>query len=83
MTTVEADNQWNLDKSMAFYKDRFADASDFTFVSSHVEFVVCVENFLYLQADWSIEDREIAQSPHPPCAVSPNGQSQWPQSAHR
>jgi zinc protease len=24
-------DQWNLDKSMAFYKDRFADASDFTF----------------------------------------------------
>ena len=24
--------EWNLDKSMAFYKDRFADASDFTFV---------------------------------------------------
>src|SRR2546423_4342241 len=23
---------WNLDKSLAFYKDRFADASDFTFV---------------------------------------------------
>ena len=30
--TVETINQWNLDKSMAFYKDRFADASDFTFV---------------------------------------------------
>jgi len=30
--TVETVNQWNLDKSMAFYKDRFADASDFTFV---------------------------------------------------
>jgi zinc protease len=27
--TVE---EWNLDKSQAFYKDRFADASDFTFV---------------------------------------------------
>jgi zinc protease len=27
--TVE---EWNLDKSLAFYKDRFADASDFTFV---------------------------------------------------
>ena len=25
-------DKWNLDKSMAFYKDRFADASDFTFV---------------------------------------------------
>ena len=25
-------DEWNLDKSMAFYKDRFADASDFTFV---------------------------------------------------
>lgn len=24
-------DQWNLDKSLAFYKDRFADASDFTF----------------------------------------------------
>jgi zinc protease len=24
-------DQWNLDKSMAFYKERFADASDFTF----------------------------------------------------
>jgi len=31
MTTVETVDQWNLDKSMAFYKDRFADASDFTF----------------------------------------------------
>lgn len=30
--TVETINQWDLDKSMAFYKDRFADASDFTFV---------------------------------------------------
>jgi zinc protease len=30
--TVETINEWNLDKSMAFYKDRFADASDFTFV---------------------------------------------------
>src|SRR5439155_16548434 len=25
-------DQMNLDKSLAFYKDRFADASDFTFV---------------------------------------------------
>jgi zinc protease len=25
-------DEWNLDKSMAFYKDRFGDASDFTFV---------------------------------------------------
>lgn len=25
-------DEWNLDRSMAFYKDRFADASDFTFV---------------------------------------------------
>ena len=24
-------DEWNLDKSLAFYKDRFADASDFTF----------------------------------------------------
>jgi zinc protease len=32
LDTVETINQWNLDKSMAFYKDRFADASDFTFV---------------------------------------------------
>jgi zinc protease len=30
--TVATIDQWNLDKSMAFYKDRFADASDFTFV---------------------------------------------------
>lgn len=30
---VPADvEEWNLDKSLAFYKDRFADASDFTFV---------------------------------------------------
>ncbi|HKR23249.1 MAG TPA: insulinase family protein, partial [Pyrinomonadaceae bacterium] len=29
--TVATVDQWNLDKSMAFYKDRFADASDFTF----------------------------------------------------
>jgi zinc protease len=29
-TTADVD-QWNLDKSLAFYKDRFADASDFTF----------------------------------------------------
>ena len=28
----EAVDEWNLDKSLAFYKDRFADASDFTFV---------------------------------------------------
>src|SRR5205823_14847712 len=25
-------DEWNLDKSLAFYKDRFAEASDFTFV---------------------------------------------------
>jgi zinc protease len=31
-TTVETVDQWNLDKSLAIYKDRFADASDFTFV---------------------------------------------------
>ncbi|HKR11137.1 MAG TPA: insulinase family protein [Pyrinomonadaceae bacterium] len=31
MTTVETVDQWNLDKSLAFYKERFADASDFTF----------------------------------------------------
>jgi zinc protease len=31
-TTVEAVDQWNLDKSFAFYKQRFADASDFTFL---------------------------------------------------
>lgn len=30
--TAETIDQWNLEKSMAFYKDRFADASDFTFV---------------------------------------------------
>jgi zinc protease len=30
--TVETIDQWNLEKSMAFYKDRFADAGDFTFV---------------------------------------------------
>ena len=30
--TVETIDAWNLDKSLAFYKDRFADASDFTFV---------------------------------------------------
>jgi zinc protease len=32
LLTPETIDQWNLDKSMAFYKDRFADASDFTFV---------------------------------------------------
>lgn len=30
--TPETINQWNLEKSMAFYRDRFADASDFRFV---------------------------------------------------
>ena len=30
-TTAETIDQWNLDKSVAFYRDRFADASDFTF----------------------------------------------------
>ncbi len=30
--SVEMIDEWNLDKSLAFYKDRFADASDFTFV---------------------------------------------------
>ena len=29
-TSADVD-EWNLDKSLAFYKDRFADASDFTF----------------------------------------------------
>jgi len=32
MLTPESVDQWNLDTSLAFYKDRFADASDFTFV---------------------------------------------------
>jgi len=32
LLTPEMIDEWNLDKSMAFYKDRFADASDFTFV---------------------------------------------------
>lgn len=31
LTTPESIDKWNLDKSMAFYKERFADASDFTF----------------------------------------------------
>jgi zinc protease len=31
MSTAATVDQWNLDKSLAFYKDRFADASDFTF----------------------------------------------------
>jgi zinc protease len=31
-STVETVDQWDLDKSLAIYKDRFADASDFTFV---------------------------------------------------
>jgi len=31
-TTLSTVDQWNLDKSAAFYRDRFADASDFTFV---------------------------------------------------
>jgi zinc protease len=30
-TTAATVDQWNLDKSLAFYKDRFADASDFNF----------------------------------------------------
>ena len=32
MPTPATVDEWNLDKSLAFYKDRFADASDFTFV---------------------------------------------------
>ena len=32
MMTPEMVDQMNLDKSLAFYKDRFSDASDFTFV---------------------------------------------------
>ena len=32
ITTPATVDQWNLEKSLAFYKDRFADASDFTFV---------------------------------------------------
>src|SRR5262249_46613957 len=32
ITTAADIDKWNLDKSLAFYKDRFADASDFTFV---------------------------------------------------
>jgi zinc protease len=32
LASTETIDQGNLDKSMAFYKDRFADASDFTFV---------------------------------------------------
>lgn len=32
LPTAAMVDEWNLDKSLAFYKDRFADASDFTFV---------------------------------------------------
>jgi zinc protease len=32
MQTPATVDEWNLEKSLAFYKDRFADASDFTFV---------------------------------------------------
>ena len=32
MSTPATIDEWNLEKSVAFYKDRFADASDFTFV---------------------------------------------------
>jgi zinc protease len=32
ITTAADIDKWNLDKSLAFYKERFADASDFTFV---------------------------------------------------
>jgi zinc protease len=32
LQTVATIDEWNLDKSLAFYKDRFADASGFTFV---------------------------------------------------
>jgi zinc protease len=32
MPTAAMIDEWNLDKSMAFYKDRFGDASDFTFM---------------------------------------------------
>ncbi len=32
LSTPATVDEWNLDKSLAFYKDRFADASDFTFV---------------------------------------------------
>jgi zinc protease len=32
LATAATIDQWNLDKSLAFYKDRFGDASDFTFV---------------------------------------------------
>ena len=31
LATAATVDEWNLDKSLAFYKDRFADASDFTF----------------------------------------------------
>src|SRR5678815_3683285 len=31
-TTLDTIAKWDLDKSMAFYKQRFADASDFTFI---------------------------------------------------
>jgi zinc protease len=32
LSTAATIDEWNLEKSLAFYKDRFADASDFTFV---------------------------------------------------
>jgi zinc protease len=32
VTTVADIDKWNLDKSLAFYKDQFSDASEFTFV---------------------------------------------------
>src|SRR6266545_5821789 len=66
-------DQMNLDKSLAFYKDRFADASDFTFVFVGSFDVGTIRPFVerYLASLPSLNRKESARDVgiHPPAGV--------------
>jgi len=61
MQTPATVEEWNLDKSLAFYKDRFADASDFTFVFVGSFDLPTIKPFVerYLGALPSIRRKEV------------------------
>ena len=72
--TPAASTQMNLDKSLAFYKDRFADASDFTFV-----FVGSFD----LATMKPLVERYLAQPSGPPPERGPEGRRHAPSGGRR
>jgi zinc protease len=72
MTTARID-QMNLDKSLAFYKDRFADASDFVFVFVGTFDLATMKPLVerYLGSLPALHRHEIVKDvgPHPPAGV--------------